>query len=180
MNLPIAVVSRPFKLTVLWLCRFAYAAYRRNTNLIQVPTTVIGLIDASVSSKVAGNYGNYKNRLGAYRAPMHTFLDLTFLRTLPPAQIRNDFAELIQISTFSHLDTFNLWDMYYEELIDAGFGRTDGLSEEVSAAADKINREGIHEMLKPETPKPSRDWLGPSNRIWAYVSCSSIQKFRGY
>ncbi|CAF9904391.1 hypothetical protein IMSHALPRED_000020 [Imshaugia aleurites] len=131
---------------------FACAAYRRNTNFIRVPTTVIGLIDASVSIKVAVNYGNYKNRLGAYHAPMHTFLDFTFLRTLPTAQIRNGFAELIKISTCSHLDTFNLLDKYCEQLIDTGFGRTDGAPEEVRAAADRINKEGIHEMLKLETP----------------------------
>ena len=58
---------------------FACATYRRNTNFIRIPTTVIGLIDASVSIKVAVNYGNYKNRLGAYHAPIHTFLDFTFL-----------------------------------------------------------------------------------------------------
>ncbi|KAL9132658.1 MAG: hypothetical protein Q9175_006168 [Cornicularia normoerica] len=131
---------------------FACAAYRRNTNFIRVPTTVIGLIDASVSIKVAVNYGNYKNRLGAYHAPMHTFLDFTFLRTLPTAQIRNGFAELIKISTCSHLDTFNLLDKYCEQLIDTGFGRTDGAPKEVRAAADRINKEGIHEMLKLETP----------------------------
>lgn len=54
--------------------RFACAAYRRNTNFIRIPTTVIGLIDASVSIKVAVNYGNYKNRLGAYHAPMSVVL----------------------------------------------------------------------------------------------------------
>lgn len=131
---------------------FACAAYRRNTNFIRVPTTVIGLIDASVSIKVAVNYGNYKNRLGAYHAPIHTFLDFTFLRTLPKAQIRNGFAELIKISSCAHLDTFNLLDKYCEQLIDTGFGRTDGASAEVKKAADAINREGIHEMLKLETP----------------------------
>jgi len=110
------------------------------------------LIDASVSIKVAVNYGNYKNRLGAYHAPMHTFLDFTFLRTLPTAQIRNGFAELIKISTCSHLDTFNLLDKYCEQLIDTAFGRTDGAPKEVRKAADKINKEGIHEMLKLETP----------------------------
>ncbi|KAG8412475.1 hypothetical protein J3459_015962 [Metarhizium acridum] len=78
---------------------FACASYRRNTNFIRVPTTVIGLIDASVSIKVAVNYGRYKNRLGAYHAPIHTFLDFTFLRTLPIGQIRNGFAELIKISS---------------------------------------------------------------------------------
>ena len=133
-------------------CRFACAAYRRNTNFIRVPTTVIGLIDASVSIKVAVNHGNYKNRLGAYHAPIHTFLDFTFLRTLPTAQIRNGFAELIKISSCSHLATFELLDKYCEKLIETGFGRTDGASQEIRDAADKINVEGIHEMLKLETP----------------------------
>ncbi|TKA79911.1 hypothetical protein B0A49_00987 [Cryomyces minteri] len=131
---------------------FACAAYRRNTNYIRIPTTVIGLIDASVSIKVAVNYGNYKNRLGAYHAPMHTFLDFTFLRTLPEAQIRNGFAELIKISTCAHLDTFNLLDKYCEQLIKTGFGRTDDAPKEVREAAEKICRAGIHEMLKLETP----------------------------
>ncbi|EXJ76504.1 3-dehydroquinate synthase [Cladophialophora psammophila CBS 110553] len=131
---------------------FACAAYRGNTNYIRIPTTVIGLIDASVSIKVAVNYGNYKNRLGAYHAPIHTFLDFTFLRTLPKAQIRNGFAELIKISTCAHLPTFELLDKYCEQLINSGFGRCDGASEEVRKAADAINRAGIHEMLKLETP----------------------------
>ncbi|EKG14950.1 hypothetical protein MPH_07850 [Macrophomina phaseolina MS6] len=131
---------------------FACAAYRRNTNYIRIPTTVIGLIDASVSIKVAVNYGNYKNRLGAYHAPMHTFLDFCFLRTLPEAQVRNGFAELIKISTCAHLDTFDLLDKYCEELIKTSFGRADGSPAEVRAAADKINRAGIHKMLELETP----------------------------
>ena len=113
---------------------------------------MIGLIDASVSIKTAVNYGNYKNRLGAYHAPIHTFLDFTFLRTLPQAQIRNGFAELIKISSCAHLDTFNLLDKYCEQLIETGFGRTDGASAEIRKAADAINREGIHVMLKLETP----------------------------
>lgn len=131
---------------------FACSTYRRNTNFIRIPTTVIGLIDASVSIKVAVNYGNYKNRLGAYHAPMHTFLDFTFLRTLPTAQIRNGFAELIKISTCAHLPTFNLLDKHCEELIGKSFGRAEGSSQELIDAADQINREGIHVMLKLETP----------------------------
>merc|ERR1712137_1364714 len=95
---------------------FACAAYRRSTNFIRIPTTVIGLIDASVSIKVAVNYGNYKNRLGAYHAPIHTFLDFSFLKTLPEAQVRNGFAELIKISTCAHKPTFDLLDKYCEML----------------------------------------------------------------
>ncbi|KAH7132077.1 putative 3-dehydroquinate synthase [Dendryphion nanum] len=131
---------------------FACATYRRNTNYIRIPTTVIGLIDASVSIKVAVNYGNYKNRLGAYHAPMHTFLDFTFLRTLPEAQVRNGFAELIKISSCAHLRTFDLLDEFCERLIKTNFGRSNDESGEVRKAADEINRSGIYEMLKLESP----------------------------
>jgi len=85
-------------------------------------------------------------------APMHTFLDFTFLRTLPTAQIRNGFAELMKISICSSLPTFNLLDKYCEDLIEKSFGRGQGSSQELINAADQINREGIHEMLKLETP----------------------------
>ncbi|TPX16272.1 uncharacterized protein E0L32_003921 [Thyridium curvatum] len=105
-----------------------------------------------VSIKVAVNYGNYKNRLGAYHAPMHTFLDFTFLRTLPIAQVRNGFAELIKISSCSHLEVFELLDKHCEDLIENKFGRADGSSAELRRAADIINREGIYEMLRLESP----------------------------
>ncbi|KAI0972871.1 Dehydroquinate synthase-like protein [Xylaria arbuscula] len=131
---------------------FACAAYRRNTNFIRVPTTVIGLIDASVSIKVAVNYGRYKNRLGAYHAPLQTFLDFGFLRTLPISQVRNGFAELIKISSCAHLEVFDLLDKFCEQLIETKFGRTEGSSANIRKTADFINREGIYEMLKLESP----------------------------
>lgn len=123
---------------------FACAAYRRNTNFIRVPTTVIGLIDASVSIKVAVNYGRYKNRLGAYHAPLHTFLDFTFLRTLPIAQVRNGFAELIKISSCSHIQVFDLLDKFCEQLIETKFGRADGSRSEIRRAADIVRHSSLH------------------------------------
>ena len=65
---------------------FACATYRRSTNYIRVPTTLIGLVDASVAIKVAVNQGHQKNRLGAYHASEKVFLDFSFLETLPEAR----------------------------------------------------------------------------------------------
>ena len=65
------------------------SAYRRRTNYIRVPTTLIGLIDASVAIKVAVNHRHRKNRLGAYHASQTVILDFSFLSTLPSAQVRN-------------------------------------------------------------------------------------------
>ena len=61
------------------------------------------------------------------------------------------FAELIKISTCSHLAAFELLDKYRGELIATGFERSNGASKEIGNTADKINREGIHEMLKLES-----------------------------
>ena len=58
---------------------FACSAYRRGTNYIRVPTTLIGLIDASVAIKVAVNHGHLKNRLGAYHPSRTVILDFSFL-----------------------------------------------------------------------------------------------------
>lgn len=73
------------------------------------------------------------------------------MKTLPEAQVRNGFAELIKISTCAHKPTFDLLDKYCEKLITSRFGR-EGDDQEVRQAADTINRAGIHEMLKLETP----------------------------
>lgn len=114
---------------------------------------------------MAVNYGRYKNRLGAYHAPSHTFLDFTFLRTLPVAQIRNGFAELIKISSCAHLETYELLDQYCEKLIGTAFGRSDDADEEIKKVADRICRSGIYEMLLLETPNLHEIML---DRVIAY------------
>lgn len=134
--------------------------FRRTTNFIRIPTTLIGLIDAAVSIKVGINHGKHKNKLGAYHAPIHTFLDFTFLRTLPQAQIRNGFAELIKISTCADIRIFDLLDKYCEKLISTGFGRADEGDQEVRDAADEINRRGIKVMLELESPNLHELMLG--------------------
>jgi len=133
------------------VCGFACASYRRTSNFIRIPTTLIGLIDASVSIKVGVNHGKMKNRLGAYHAPAITFLDFSFLKTLPEAQVRNGFAELIKISTVGEKRIFDLMDTYGERLISTRFGHL-GNDEEVKKAAEEINYRGIKKMLELESP----------------------------
>ena len=91
---------------------FACASYRRNTPYIRIPTTLIGLIDASVSIKVAVNLGKNKNRLGAYHASQKVFLDFSFLATLPTDQVRNGMAELIKIAVVGNEEIFDLLETY--------------------------------------------------------------------
>ncbi len=130
---------------------YACASYRRNTPYIRIPTTLIGLIDASVSIKVAVNYGKHKNRLGAYHASQKVLLDFSFLGTLPEDQVRNGMAELIKISVVGNGEIFDMLDQHGEELLRSRFGHLDG-SAELRAIADRLTYKAIETMLELEAP----------------------------
>ena len=130
---------------------FACAAYRRSTNYIRVPTTLIGLIDAGVAIKVAVNHKKLKNRLGAYHAPQKVILDFSFLQTLPTAQVRNGMAELVKIAVVSNAEVFELLSEYGEELLRTHFGYIDA-TPEIKEVAHRVNYESIKTMLELETP----------------------------
>ncbi|KQU56945.1 3-dehydroquinate synthase [Rhodococcus sp. Leaf278] len=130
---------------------FACASYRRNTPYIRIPTTLIGLIDASVSIKVAVNYGKHKNRLGAYHASQKVLLDFSFLGTLPEDQVRNGMAELIKISVVGNLEIFEMLEQYGPELLRTRFGHLDG-TPELRSVADRLTYSAIATMLELEAP----------------------------
>lgn len=130
---------------------FACAAYRRKTNYIRVPTTLIGLIDAGVAIKVAVNHGKLKNRLGAYHAPKKVILDFSFLRTLPTDQVRNGMAELVKIAVVSNSEVFELLYEHGDDLLRTHFGYIDG-TPEIKEIAHRVNYEAIKTMLELETP----------------------------
>lgn len=130
---------------------FACAAYRRKTNYIRVPTTLIGLVDAGVAIKVAVNHGKLKNRLGAYHAPKQVILDFSFLRTLPTDQVRNGMAELIKIAVVSNAEVFELLSEYGEDLLHTHFGNIDA-TPQLQEVAHRVTYESIKTMLELETP----------------------------
>jgi demethyl-4-deoxygadusol synthase len=130
---------------------FACATYRRRTNYIRVPTTLIGLIDASVAIKVAVNHGKLKNRLGAYHASGKVILDFSFLKTLPVDQVRNGMAELIKIAVVANNGIFELLEKYGEDLLHTRFGYLNG-TPELREVAHKVTYSAINTMLGLEVP----------------------------
>jgi 3-dehydroquinate synthetase len=130
---------------------FACSVYRRATNYIRVPTTLIGLVDASVAIKVAVNHGKAKNRLGAFHASQKVILDFSFLKTLPIEQVRNGMAELIKISAVANSGVFELLEKYGEDLLTTRFGHLDG-TPELLEIAHRITYDAINTMLMLEVP----------------------------
>ncbi|TRU41606.1 MAG: sedoheptulose 7-phosphate cyclase [Microcystis aeruginosa Ma_QC_Ca_00000000_S207] len=130
---------------------FACSAYRRKTNYIRVPTSLIGLIDASVAIKVAVNHGKLKNRLGAYHASQKVILDFSFLGTLPIDQIRNGMAELIKIAVVGNKEIFELLEEHGAALLHSRFGYLNG-TPELQAVGHRLTYKAIQVMLELEVP----------------------------
>ena len=75
---------------------FAAAAYQRGVAYIQVPTTLLALVDSSVGGKTAVNHPGGKNLVGAFYQPRCVVADLDTLDTLPDRELRAGLAEVIK------------------------------------------------------------------------------------
>lgn len=86
---------------------FAAATYKRGMSYINVPTTLLAMIDAASGGKTGINYRGIKNSIGAFAAPRATILCPEWLSTLSPQQILSGFAEMLKTGL---IDGQALWN----------------------------------------------------------------------
>ncbi|MDJ0853536.1 MAG: 3-dehydroquinate synthase [Myxococcota bacterium] len=84
------------------LAGFAAATFLRGIPFVQVPTTVLAMVDASIGGKVAVNRPQGKNLVGAFHQPRLVWIDVATLRSLPARERAAGFAEVVKAAA--------LWD----------------------------------------------------------------------
>ena len=75
---------------------FAASAYQRGVNFIQIPTTVMAMVDSSVGGKTGVNHKKGKNMIGAFYQPQCVFVDIDSLDSLPEREYNSGIAEVIK------------------------------------------------------------------------------------
>lgn len=78
------------------LAGFVAALYHRGIEFIAMPTTLLGMVDASVGGKTAVNLAEGKNLVGVFHQPLAVIADVETLVTLPDAELRSGMAEVIK------------------------------------------------------------------------------------
>lgn len=75
---------------------FAAACYQRGIPFVQMPTTLLSMVDSSVGGKTAFNHPLGKNMIGAFYQPKAVVIDIDFLKTLPKREITAGLGEVVK------------------------------------------------------------------------------------
>jgi 3-dehydroquinate synthase len=95
---------------------FAAATYMRGIKFIQVPTTLLAMVDSSVGGKTGIDLPQGKNLVGAFWQPKHVLIDPEVLKTLPEREIRCGLAEVVKYGVIIDGDFFETLEKNIDKL----------------------------------------------------------------
>ncbi len=85
---------------------FIASCYKRGCDFINIPTSLLGMVDASIGGKTGVNLGYYKNQIGVFSNPVALYIDPSFLETLPDDEYLSGYAEMIKHGLISDYKLF--------------------------------------------------------------------------
>ncbi len=92
-------------------CGYAAATYLRGISFVQVPTTLLSMVDSSIGGKTGVDFEQYKNMVGAFHMPKLVYMNLSALKDLDERQYFSGFAEVMKSALIRD-------GIYYEWLIE--------------------------------------------------------------
>ena len=122
---------------------FAAATYKRGIAYVNVPTTLLAMVDASVGGKTGINFRGLKNEIGVFSAPQTVILDTHFLRTLDAMNLRSGYAEMLKHALISTSE--NLAELLRFDLEDVDFALLQHLVAKSVAIKEKVVEADPHE-----------------------------------
>ncbi|MBD3636389.1 MAG: 3-dehydroquinate synthase [Crocinitomicaceae bacterium] len=75
---------------------FVASCFKRGLKFINIPTTLLSMVDASVGGKTGVDLGPYKNQIGVFSDAEHVFIDDRYLETLPNDELKSGYAEMLK------------------------------------------------------------------------------------
>ena len=86
---------------------FAASTFKRGINFINIPTTLLAMVDASVGGKTGINFNGLKNEIGVFNESRFVLIDTQFLQTLDAKNISSGYAEMLKHGLISDEKTWN-------------------------------------------------------------------------
>lgn len=127
---------------------FVAATFKRGISFINVPTTLLSMVDAAIGSKNGVDLGNLKNQIGTITSPQMVLIDTEYLETLPQNQMRSGLAEMLKHGLIANKEYWNK----FQDLASIDFADFDSLIAESIEIKNNIvlqdpTEEGIRKAL---------------------------------
>ena len=128
---------------------FAAATYMRGIRFVNIPTTLLAMVDASSGGKTGFDYKGVKNAIGTFTPPLATLIHLDFLRTLPAEELLSGFAEMLKHALIASQEEWVKLlqllqeELHHEQLVEA-LGST-GVLQASIAIKEKVVAQDPHE-----------------------------------
>ena len=103
---------------------FAASIYRRGISVVKVPTTLLGVVDASIGIKTGINYIGQRNRLGSYHFDYKVIIDPKLMRGIRRSLVRQGLGEIFKICVIKSKELFNYINLYKDQLENIEFYNT--------------------------------------------------------
>ncbi len=120
------------------LAGFASSVYLRGIPFLQIPTTLLAMIDSAVGGKTAVNTAFGKNLIGTFFQPSGVLIDVDTLRTLPPREVTAGFCEAVKQGAVSGKDLLNKTDSFLKRYPGSSFRKGKSLDDFSAELADLI------------------------------------------
>ncbi|MFV0365101.1 MAG: 3-dehydroquinate synthase [Mangrovibacterium sp.] len=93
---------------------FVASTFKRGIDFVNIPTTLLSQVDASLGGKTGVNFNGLKNEIGVFNEPVAVIIDTNFLRTIDHANVLSGYAEMIKhglIKSEQHLEELKKFDL---------------------------------------------------------------------
>ncbi|MDC0625492.1 sedoheptulose 7-phosphate cyclase [Alphaproteobacteria bacterium] len=144
---------------------FACSIYRRGVPYVKIPTTLLGLVDASIGIKTSINHFSRRNRIGSYSFPTAVVIEPSFMSTLPIKEFSNGLSEIIKLAIIKDAELFQQLESNAKKLLDYNFFKSNegkkiilkainGMMEELVSNPFEINLKRVADFGHTFSPVP--------------------------
>ena len=96
---------------------FAASCFKRGIDFVNIPTTLLAMVDASIGGKTGIDFGGFKNQIGTFANPKDVLFNPVFLSTLPQREILSGLAEMLKYGFIADSDLLQVDLENYEKYI---------------------------------------------------------------
>ena len=126
---------------------FVASTFKRGVDFVNIPTTLLAQVDASVGGKLGIDFNTYKNQIGIFKIPNLVIVDTKFLSSLSERELRSGFAEVIKhclindATKFKEITKINWKDNNWEEIV------RHSILIKSEVVENDLNEEGLRKIL---------------------------------